>query len=302
MTRISAKRSVTTSFLVDLGDIALNTAAMIITGSVVLLAEALEGGSDLIASALLLIGLSISKKRSNKQHPFGFGKALFSWTLVSAVVLLVFGAGLSFYFGLERFLNPHDITLIGIAYGTLGISIITNGYALSVSIRRLLDGKGLKELKSILIKSAHVETKNTFILDLTGASAALVGMISLILYQVTGIKQLDGIGSMLMGIIIGITAIFLLWGVKDYLAGKSASPEIEKQIKKIALGIKQIKSIVELSTMYMGSKKIMLHLDIEVNKSTTAKELDEIISLLKENIKKEVPTVSIIQVETVAAA
>ena len=78
MTRISAKRTIMTSFLVDGMDIAINVTMMIITGSVVLLAEALEGASDTLASGLLLIGLGISKRRPDKNHPFGFGKALFS--------------------------------------------------------------------------------------------------------------------------------------------------------------------------------------------------------------------------------
>jgi cation diffusion facilitator family transporter len=159
MSKISSQRTILTSFLVDLGDIALNVTAMIITGSVVLLAEALEGGSDLVASGVLFVGLRISKKRANKKHPFGFGKALFSWTLLSACVMLVFGAGLSFYFGLKRFLKPEDISHMGLAYGTLCISIVTNGYGVSVSARRLLDGRPLKELKYMLISSTHVETK-----------------------------------------------------------------------------------------------------------------------------------------------
>src|SRR5688572_31165410 len=194
MSKISSKRTILTSFLVDLGDIALNVTAMIITGSVVLLAEALEGGSDLVASGLLFVGLRISNKRANKKHPFGFGKALFSWTLLSALVMLVFGGGLSFYFGLQRFLEPQDIRQIGLAYGTLCISIVTNGYGVSVSARRLLDHRPLKELRHILITSTHVETKNTLILDLTGSSAAVMGLISLILYQATGFKRFDGLG------------------------------------------------------------------------------------------------------------
>lgn len=302
MSKISSKRTITTSFLVDLGDIGLNVTAMIITGSVVLLAEALEGGSDLVASGLLFIGLRISNKRANKQHPFGFGKALFSWTLLSALVMLVFGAGLSFYYGLQRFLEPHDIRQIGIAYGALCISIVTNGYGLSVSTRRLLDNHPLKDLRKILINSAQVETKNTFILDLTGASAAVIGLISLIIYQVTDIKYFDGLGSMLMGVIIAITSIVLIWGVKDYLAGKSASAEIEKQIRDAALEIKQVKNILELTTMYMGSKKLLLHIDIEVSKSTTANELGEIVDVLKKRIKKEVPIVSTIQIEVVPSS
>lgn len=299
MSKVSAKRTIVTSFLVDLGDIALNVTAMVITGSVVLLAEALEGGSDLVASGLLLIGLRLSNRRANKQHPFGFGKALFSWTLLSALVMLVFGAGLSFYYSLQRFLEPHDIRHIGVAYITLCISILTNGYGVSVSIRRLLDGHPLKGLKKILVDSSNVETKNTFILDLTGASAAVIGLIALVTYQVSGIKYCDGLGGMMMGVIIAVTSIVLIWGVKDYLAGKSASAEIEKKIREAALEVKHVKDVLELSTMYMGTKKLLLHIDIEVNKSTTAEGVGEIIGVLKKAIQKEVPIVSTIQVEVI---
>lgn len=97
--QISSGKAVWTSFLVDLGDIILNVIVMMATGSVVMLAEAFEGLSDLVASGLLLLGLRVSKRRANKKHPFGFGKALFFWTLISAIVMLIFGAGLSVYFG-----------------------------------------------------------------------------------------------------------------------------------------------------------------------------------------------------------
>src|SRR5688500_7715090 len=302
MSKISSKRTILTSFIVDLGDIALNVTAMIVTGSVVLLAEALEGGSDLIASGLLFVGLRISKKRANKKHPFGFGKALFSWTLLSAFVMLVFGAGLSFYFGLQRFLVPEDIRHIGLAFGTLCISIVTNGYGVSVSARRLLGSRPLKDLKDILMSSTKVETKNTFILDLTGASAAAMGLISLLLFEATGYQGFDGLGGMLMGIIIAVSSIALMWGVKGYLAGKSASAEIEKQMRDVVLEVKQAKNVLELATMYLGSHKLLLHLDIEVGNSTTAKELGEIVEALKERIKREVPIVSTIQVEVVPSS
>jgi cation diffusion facilitator family transporter len=297
MAKISSKRAILTSFLVDLGGIALNVTAMIITGSVVLLAEALEGGSDLVASGLLFVGLRISNRRANKEHPFGFGKALFSWTLLSAFVMLAFGAGLSFYFGLRRFLEPEDISHIGLGYGALCISIVTNGYGVSVSARRLLEGRPLKEFKHVLINSTHVETKNTFILDVTGASAAAMGLIALILYQATGYKGFDGLGGMLMGVIIAVSSIALMWGVKGYLAGKSASPEIERQIRDASMEFKEVKNVRELATMYIGSQNLLLHLDIEVGGSTAAKELGELVEALKKRIAEKVPIVSSIQIE-----
>src|SRR5688500_1114754 len=189
--RISSAKTVWTSFLVDLGDIILNVIVMLATGSVVMLAEAFEGLSDLVASGLLLIGLRISKRRPNKKHPFGYGKALFFWTLISAIVMLIFGAGSSVYFGVQRLLHPTEITNLLWAYGALCISIITNGYAFSLSTRRLLEKEKFKDLYRAFLRSTHVETKNTFILDFTGTASAVLGLISLVLYQAAGIKHFD---------------------------------------------------------------------------------------------------------------
>lgn len=301
MTRISAKRTIMTSFLVDGMDIAINVTMMIITGSVVLLAEALEGASDTLASGLLLIGLGISKRRPDKNHPFGFGKALFSWTLISAIIMLVFGAGLSFYFGLKRFLEPEEIRHIGLAYLALSISVISNGYAFSVSTRRLLHNEPLKRIFHAFAHSTHVETKNTFILDFTGTSAALVGFVALIIYQLSGYKQFDGIGSMLMGLIIALSSIFLIRGVKNFLAGKGAPEETLEKIKNAVLLSGEVKSIRELKTIYLGSEKLLLHLDIEIAKSMTAIKIQEVVNTLKKNIKKEVKEISFVQIETYAS-
>jgi divalent metal cation (Fe/Co/Zn/Cd) transporter len=136
----------------------------------------------------------------------------------------------------------------------------------------------------------------------TGTSAAVMGLVALILYQATGYKGFDGLGSMLMGVIIAVTSIVLIWGVKGYLAGKSASAEIENQIKDAALKVEQVKNVVELATMYVGSHKLLLHLDIEVGSSTTAKEIGETVEVLKERIKKEVPIVSTVQIEVVPSS
>src|SRR5687767_1076630 len=235
MKRISAAKTVTTSFFVDLADIILNVIVMIITGSVVMLAEALEGVSDLVASGLLLIGLRKSKRRPNKKHPFGHGKVLFFWTLISAIIMLVCGAGSSIFFGVQRLLHPEEISKILLAYGALCISIVTNGHALLLSSRRLLEKESFKNLFKIILKSTHVETKNTFILDFTGTTSAVMGLISLILYQLAGIKDFDAMGAILIGFVISISSIVLIWGVKDYLVGKTASADIELSIRQAAM-------------------------------------------------------------------
>lgn len=295
--QISSGKAVWTSFLVDLGDIILNVIVMITTGSVVMLAEAFEGLSDLVASGLLLIGLRISKSRPNKKHPFGFGKALFFWTLISATIMLIFGAGLSVYFGVQRLLHPEEIEKIHLAYLALCISILTNGYALSLSTRRLLEKEKLTKIFRIFLATTHVETKNTFILDFTGTASAIMGLISLSLYQLANIQYFDAIGAILIGILVAVSSVMLIWGVKDYLIGKTASADTEESIRKAILKVKEVVEIIELKTMYIGSEKLLVHLDINI-KPTDQEDSEQTVEIIKEHIRKEVPVVYSIQIET----
>jgi cation diffusion facilitator family transporter len=269
---------------------------MLATGSVVMLAEAFEGLSDLVASGLLLIGLRLSKRRRNKKHPFGFGKSLFFWTLISAMVMLVSGAGLSIYFGVHRLLHPEEINKIYLAYGALLISIGTNGYALITSTRRLLEKEKLTHLYRKFLTTTHVETKNTFILDFTGTASAVVGLISLLLFQFGGIEDFDAIGAISIGVLIGVSSLLLIWGVREYLVGKSASPEAVLAIRNSVLGVKSVAKIVALETMYIGSERLLVHLDIALHLAHP-EDLGATVEEIKHQVRKDVPIVYSIQVE-----
>src|SRR3989338_375740 len=115
--QISAQKVVFTSFIVDILDVILNLIVMLATGSVVMLSELLQGGADLIAAGMLLVGLKRSKSPANKQHPFGQGKEIYFWTLLSALVMFAVAAGFSLYFGWQRFINPQPVHNIYLAYG-----------------------------------------------------------------------------------------------------------------------------------------------------------------------------------------
>src|SRR5918994_4106255 len=156
--KISERRVLVTTFWVDLLDVALNLSVAILTGSVVMLSEFFQGLADLTAAAFLLVGFKRSRKKPDTRHPFGYGKEIYFWTLISAVVMMTFTATASFYVGLIRFLNPEDITHIEFGYGTLLITLVTNCYALSLSSRRLLKNKPLKQLPQLFMNSDVVTT------------------------------------------------------------------------------------------------------------------------------------------------
>src|SRR3990167_6631089 len=141
---ISANRVVITSFLVDVSDVVINSAVAILTGSVVIRAEFLQGLADMIGSALLIVGVKRSKKIADRKHPFGFGKEIYFWTLLSAIMMVSLASSFSIYFGLDRIKNPQAIDNPLLALTVLMLAATTNGYAASLSFRRLL---GKKELR-----------------------------------------------------------------------------------------------------------------------------------------------------------
>src|SRR3990167_2346825 len=137
--QITARRVVITSFLVDLIDVISSLVIAILSGSVVMLAQVLQGLADLASAGFLILGVKQSTKPTDKKHPFGHSREIFFWAMLSALTMFGITASLSFYLGLQRFLRPETIENINLAYLVLGITTITNGYSFTLSFRRLME-------------------------------------------------------------------------------------------------------------------------------------------------------------------
>lgn len=295
--RISARRVIITSFAVDLSDIVLNTIVAVLSGSIIMFTQVLEALADIASSGFLLVGLQRSLQKEDKTHPFGYGREIYFWCLVSALIMFGITSTTSFYFGLQRFEHPEVVHDIGFALFVLLITLFTNGYAFFLSLRRLLKKRPIKHIIRIFYRSSLVETKTTFILDLMGSSASLVGLVSLTIYALTGDLRFDGLGAMIIGVILGIFSIFLLAGIRDMVIGKSASFETEEKIRKAALRVREVKSVLELKTLHMGPDKLLVNLDVHMDAKLGTRELEKLMDKIKFEIRKEVPSVRYLQVE-----
>lgn len=297
--QISARRVVITSFLVDLTDVALNFLVAILSGSVVVLTEAMQGFADLLTTGMLWVGVHRSKRRPDRRHRFGFGKELFFWIVMSGVSMLVLTSGFSLYFGFKRLLNPEPIHNLWLAYTVLVIGLGTNMYAFSLSLKRL--GLNLRDDAHQIWRKARgsmlVETKATAILDMMGSTASLLGLVSLVVYGFTGNARLDGLGAIVVGLSVGAFALMLIFEVKDFIVGRSASPELESRIKKVAEAVKGVHGVLDLRTMQMGSEKVMVNMEVHIDHKLTTPEIELLMDDLKDAVKVDVPEVEHIQVE-----
>lgn len=294
---IKASTVILISFVVDFLDVILSLIVAILSGSVIMTTQVLEGVADLISSGFLMIGLERSRKRSNHTHPFGYGREIYFWTLISALVMFGISSTLSFYLGLQRFLMPEKLQEIPLALGVLLFTLVTNGYAFILSLQRLLWKRSPAQIIKIFYRSSLVETKTTFILDLMGTFASLLGIIALIVYKITGNYRLDGLGAMIIGISMAIFAYLLILGIRDLLIGKSAPLEVEDRIREVAKNIPNVQDILGIRTMHIGSEKLLVNLDVHLNARLTTNEIETLIDTIKDQVRKEVPTAKHIQVE-----
>ncbi len=293
---VSARRAVVTSFLVDFLDLSSSLIIAWISGSVVMLAQALEGGADLVSSGLLIFGLNRSLRHPDKNHPFGHGRELYFWTLISALFTFSISATLSFYIGWKRFLYPSHIHNLFLANLILLITVVTNGYALIISMQRLT-GKKHESLGQAFFTSPLIETRTTFVLDLMGTLASLLGLAALLVYGFTGDIRFDGLGAMAIGATLALMAFFLILGVRDLLVGRSVSPEIEKKIIKAALSLKDVKSVTRLRTNHIGPDQILVELSISLDRDLITSEIEDIIIEIKQKIRQSVKEADFIQIE-----
>lgn len=296
-TPITSKRVVTVSFLVDLLDVFLNFFVAVVTGSVIMLTQVLEGLADLVSSGFLLVGLFRSSHSEDKMHPFGYGKEIYFWTLISALVMFGITSTLSILFGWDRFIRPKHIANLNLAFFVLALTFFTNGYAFWLSWRRLLKKRDFSQIIKIFYRSSLVETKVTFILDLMGTLASLLGMVALSLYAITGDFRFDGLGAIVIGIVLAIFAYLLILGIRDLMIGRSASAELETKIRQAALTVEEVRGVLDLKTLYIGSDKLLVNLDVHMQSRLTTRELEKLIDKIKEKIQEVVPSVKYLQVE-----
>lgn len=296
--RLSARRVVTTSLLVDVSDIILNVIAAILSGSVVMLTQTLRGAADLITTLLLWVGVYRSRRKADRTYHFGYGRELYFWILMSGVSMFVLTAGLSIYFGIERLIEPHPIDNLLLANLVLLIGLAANGYALSLSVRRLgLLGVPIRRAVGLVSQSNLIETKSTLIMDAMGSLASLLGLVALLLFRLTGNIQFDGAGAVIVGVVSGVFAVGLIQEVKEAIVGRSALPEVEIAIKEATEKLPDVVRVLDLKTMQLGTEELLVNMEVHLEPHLNTADIESLMDGIKQQVKRHVPEVKHIQVE-----
>lgn len=267
------------------------------TGSSSMLSEGIHSLVDTGNGLLLLLGICRSQQPSTEEHPFGHGKELYFWSLIVAILIFSLGGGMSFYEGIEHLRHPAPLTDPTWNYVVLGLSAIFEGAALVLSLKTFNAHRGNKPFWTALRASKDPGNFAVIFED----SAALLGLavagLGVFLSHALHNPYLDGVASLVIGLILVVTATLLAYQSKGLLIGEGSDPEVLRRIQALAQADPAVCAARRPLTMHLGHEEVLLALDINFRQELTAAEVEVAVDRLERGIRALHPPIKRIFIE-----
>jgi cation diffusion facilitator family transporter len=279
-------KSILFALLANLGIAITKTVAAIITGSGAMLAESIHSFADCGNQGLLFWGLSAAKKQPDKEHPLGYGKEIYFWSFIVALILFSMGGLFSVYEGIHKLSMHEGLKTPVVAIAVLVFSLILEAASLIGCLTQI---KKLRHNESLWtwIKNSR---KSELIIVLGEDTAALMGLslalVAVILSMITGNPVYDAMGSIAIGVLLILISFFLAFRVKSLLIGQSSDEETRQKILQFLESRPDIERIFNLITIQLGPN-IMVAVKAKMAKSGSAEELIDHINACEADLKKE---------------
>lgn len=272
------------------------------TGSSAMLSEAIHSVVDTGNQGLLLFGLHRSRRPADASHPFGYGPELYFWAFVVAILIFAIGAGVSIFEGVQKILHPHDITDAYINFIVLGLAIVFESGSLYVALKEFNKQRGNEVFVRALMASKNPAVFTVLFEDIAAMVGLVVALAGLLLTEWLGLAWLDGAASVLIGLVLALTAAFLAYETKALLIGEAASPELQSGVSEIVGAATQVRGINELRTMHMSPDDVLLALSLDFKDDQSAGVVEETIYVLEMAIKSRFPEIKRLFIEVQSRA
>jgi cation diffusion facilitator family transporter len=290
----SSRRVLTVSFLVDVFDVVSNLVVALLTGSAVVFSEMAQGLADSTGSALLVVGERRSKRPGDSAHPLGYAREAFFWGLLSAIAMLVIGAGLSAWRGYQQLVNPTPLATPLLAIGVVSLAVVTNSYAVRLSIRKLTAAHGglreaFRHMDEPLIKSALLR-------DTIGTFTSVVGLGALILYEALDLILFDALGALSAAVMMVGASIVLIAQSRALITGQTLPEGTLERLRVTVLATPGIEAVNKLAAVYSGPSQALLDADLDLAEDLDTPQIEALLDHLEERARKVVPRLERIRV------
>ena len=289
--RSSSQTSVVAALVGDFLVAVSKIAAALWTGSAAMASEAIHSVVDTTNEILLLYGIHRSKQKADAEHPFGHGREVYFWSFVVSLLIFALGAGFSIYEGVSRVLKPVPIESPGVNYIVLALAFVFEGGAWLVSLKQFRKAKG--ELG--FFDAFRISKDPPLFMTLFEDSVALIGILIAAASTFASVAlarpEIDGIGSVGIGLLLAVTSIFLARESKSLLMGEPAYPFVRRSILSIANAHPGCLQANGLITVQLGPNQVVAMLSLEFSDGMLAPEIEEAVVGLEKAVREANPEI-----------
>jgi cation diffusion facilitator family transporter len=296
-TKVSSRRAVVIAVLADVAIAAAKFTAFFLSGSSAMLSEGIHSLVDAGNGSLLVLGLRLSRKPADETHPFGYGKELYFWALLVALLIFLAGGVLSIVEGIQRLQNPQPVEHLLWNYLTLLVAAAFESYSLAVGLKEFKENEGVPASLRAIHASKDPSTFTVIVEDIAALLGLSTALIATLLEQFLHWDSADGVASILIGLILIAVALLLIVETKALLVGEGVSLTVLRQIRQLA----QAQDGVDLAgypmTVYFGPENVLLTMDIRFRQSLSRDQIEQTVDAIEAAVRRQFPFIRRIYLE-----
>lgn len=272
--------------------------ASYITGSAAMLSEGIHSAVDSTNGMLLLYGIKKSKTPPDLKHPFGYGKEIYFWSFVVALLIFALGGGIAIYEGILHILHPEPSNNVTVNYIVLGLAIVFEGTSLVVALKQFSGRVTLKGLLKRIRKSKDAAGFAIIIEDLGAMVGLIVALIGVFIGDYFDYPYADGAASVIIGMILTGMAVVLATETKGLLLGESLREDEVAVIEDIFVEHPGVIEHGVIKSIHFGPESVLVGIDVEFNDSYTVDQLEKEVLNIEAEILEKLPHVDKVYLET----
>ncbi|AIG73923.1 cation diffusion facilitator family transporter [Amycolatopsis japonica] len=289
-------KAIIAALVANAGIAAAKFTGFLITGSSSMLAESVHSLADTSNQGLLLLGQKTSQRKATRAHPFGFGRDRYFYSFIVALMLFSLGSVFALYEGIHKISHPEDLTSPLVAVGILVVAIGLESYSFYTAIQESKKIKGDAGWWAF-IRQAKTPELPVVLLEDAGALLGLVFALAGVgLSVITGNPVWDGIGTVTIGLLLGIIAIILIIEMKSLLIGEGASEaDLDVIVDELAAG--KVERVIHIRTLYIGPDEMLVAAKLALVPGLETADIAQAIDDAEARVRAKVPTAKLIYLE-----
>jgi cation diffusion facilitator family transporter len=260
-----------------------------LTRSSAMLAESIHSVADSGNQALLLLGGRQARKAADDEHQFGYGRERYFWSFVVALILFALGSAFAVYEGIEKIRHPEGIDNVAVALVILGFGICLEAWSFRTAVVEARPLKGDLTWWQFIRRSRTPELPVVLLEDLGAQAGLIIAFLAIAISQIFDAPVWDGIGTLAIGLLLGVIAVILVIEMRSLLIGEGAKPSDMAKITEAISNAPGVRQIIHLKTQHLGPEELLVAAKVEFEPGLSVGELAEAVDGVERAVRAGVP-------------